>query len=86
MLKAAILICHGGSDNFVPQQEVDAFKMNMDSVGAKYTFNVYPGATHAFTNPEATAKGEKFKLPIQYNAAADSASWNDMKAFFKTIF
>jgi hypothetical protein len=30
--------------------------------------------------------GEKFKIPIAYNAAADTASWNDMKTFFGTIF
>ena len=47
---------------------------------------VYPGATHAFTNPAATELGQKFKLPIAYNAAADTASWNDMKIFFDRIF
>jgi hypothetical protein len=25
-------------------------------------------------------------MPIEYNAAADSASWNDMKDFFGKIF
>jgi dienelactone hydrolase len=58
----------------------------MDSIGADYTFKEYPGATHAFTNPDATALGQKFNLPIAYNAAADSASWNDMKEFFNKIF
>jgi dienelactone hydrolase len=85
-LKADVLVCHGAADTFVPQKEVDMFKKQMDSVGAKYTFKVYEGATHAFTNPDATAMGEKFKIPIKYNAAADSASWNDMKAFFGKIF
>lgn len=86
LLKAKILICHGAADNFVPAQEVDAFKSAMDSASANYVFKVYPDATHAFTNPDATEVGQKFKMPIQYNAAADSASWNDMKAFFKTVF
>jgi dienelactone hydrolase len=58
----------------------------MYSIGADYTFKEYPGATHAFTNPDATALGQKFNLPIAYNAAADSASWNDMKEFFNKIF
>ncbi len=58
----------------------------MDSIGADYTIKEYPGATHAFTNPDATALGKKFKMPIAYNAAADSASWNDMKDFFSKIF
>ena len=85
-LKADILVCHGAADPFVPQEDVDKFKKQMDSIGAKYTFKAYEGATHAFTNPNATAVGEKFKIPIAYNAAADSASWNDMKSFFGNIF
>ena len=82
-LKADVLVCHGGADPFVPQEQVDQFRKQMDSIGAHYTFKVYEGSTHAFTNPNATAMGEKFQLPIKYNAAADSASWNDMKAFLK---
>jgi dienelactone hydrolase len=86
LLKAKIFVAHGGADNFVPQPEVDAFKKSMDSINADYTLKVYPGATHAFTNPNADEKAKKFNMPIKYNAAADSASWNDMKAFFGTIF
>ncbi len=86
LLKAQVLVCHGGDDSFVPQAEVDQFKKQMDSIGATYTLKVYPGATHSFTNPNATAVGEKFKIPVKYNAAADTASWNDMKVFFSTIF
>jgi dienelactone hydrolase len=85
-LKADILVCHGAADPFVPQKEVDAFKNQMDSAGAKYTFKAYDGAVHAFTNPGATEMGEKFKIPIKYDAAADSASWNDMKEFLSRIF
>lgn len=86
LLKAKVLVCHGAADKFVPQQQVDAFKKSMDSVGADYTFKAYPNATHAFTNPQATEIGKKFNMPIEYNAAADSASWNDMKSFFARIF
>jgi dienelactone hydrolase len=83
--KAQFLVCHGGADSFVPQSQVDAFKKSMDSAGVAYTFKVYEGATHAFTNPEATEIGKKFNMPIKYNGAADTASWNDMKAFFGRI-
>ncbi len=86
LLKAQILVCHGADDSFVPQAEVDIFKKQMDSIGANYIFKSYAGASHAFTNPGATALGEKFNIPIKYNAAADSASWKDMKDFFSTIF
>ena len=80
--KAQILICHGGDDPFVPQDQVDKFRKQFDSVGTPYTFKAYPGATHAFTNPGSTETGRKFNLPIAYNAAADSASWKDMREFF----
>jgi dienelactone hydrolase len=86
LLKSPILVCHGDDDKFVSPAEVALFKKQMDSIGATYTFKSYAGATHAFTNPQATMMGEKFKIPIAYNAAADTASWNDMKDFFGKIF
>ena len=86
LLRSKILVCHGGADNFVPDTEVAAFKKQMDSIDADYIFKTYPGATHAFTNPDATTLGKKFNMPIAYNAAADTASWNDMKQFFSTLF
>lgn len=86
LLKAEILVCHGEEDTFVKPEEVAAFKKEMDSIGASYTFKSYPGATHAFSNPEATEKGKKFNLPIAYNAAADTASFKEMKLFFNKIF
>ncbi len=85
LLKSKILVCHGGDDQF-ENPHVAEFKKQMDSVGADYTFKIYPGATHAFSNPAATETGKKFNMPIAYNAAADSASWNDMKMFFKKLF
>jgi dienelactone hydrolase len=86
LTKAEILVCHGEADSFVPKEQVDMFKKQLDSIGKSYTFKSYPGATHAFTNPDATETGKKFKMPIEYNAAADTASWNDMKEFFGRIF
>ena len=86
LLKAKILVCHGAADPFVPEQQVTAFRKSMDSVNASYTFKAYPDATHACTNPDATETGKKFNIPISYNPAADSASWNDMKMFFETLF
>ncbi|HEY0731269.1 MAG TPA: dienelactone hydrolase family protein, partial [Chitinophagaceae bacterium] len=85
LLKSRILVCHGGSDPFVPEAEVNQFKKQMDSIGADYQFKVYPNATHAFTNPNATEVGKKFNLPLSYNGAADTASWNDMKVFLTSV-
>jgi len=84
LIRGDILVCQGGADQFVQEKAQLAFKKSMDSVGAHYTFVVYPGAMHAFSNPNATALGEKFKLPIAYNAAADTASWKAMQDLFVT--
>ncbi len=85
-LQAEILICHGGNDPFVPEEEVNSFKSQMDSAGIDYSFKVYPGATHAFTNPQATATGKQFEMPISYNQEADKKSWQDMKDFLSRLF
>ena len=86
LLTADVLVCHGAIDQFVPATEVATFKKQMDSVKAPYTFKSYENATHAFTNPDATANGKKFSMPIAYNEAADKQSWSDMQDFFKKIF
>jgi len=86
LLKAKIFVCHGSSDKFVSENDVANFKHQLDSIGADYTFKIYPNATHAFTNPNATNIGKEFNMPIEYNAEADKESWSDMKTFFEMIF
>ncbi len=83
---AKLLVCHGGADKFVSEDDIKHFKENLDSMKVSYQMVVYPGATHAFTNPDATATGKKFSMPIEYNAAADKKSWNDMKFFLMREF
>ncbi|MBS1615175.1 MAG: dienelactone hydrolase family protein [Bacteroidetes bacterium] len=78
-----ILVCQGGADQFVGPADVSAWRKTMDSLGVAYTFNTYPGATHAFSNPASTETGKRLHLPIEYNAAADRASWQAMLTFFK---
>ncbi len=86
LLKAKILVCHGANDKFVSEKDVADFKHSLDSIGADYSFKVYPDATHAFTNPDATLTGKQFNMPIKYNEAADKASWLEMKNFLFQIF
>ncbi|MEI6747552.1 MAG: dienelactone hydrolase family protein [Bacteroidales bacterium] len=86
LLKAKILVCHGAADKFVSQEDVKKFRHDLDSIGANYTFKSYANATHAFTNPDATKIGKQFNMPIEYNAEADKASWNDMQKFIAEIF
>lgn len=86
MQNVDVLIIHGGADKFVSKEEVAGFKKEMDSIGKAYTFKEYEGATHAFTNPNATETGKKFSMPIEYNGAADTASWEEMKGFLQRSF
>lgn len=73
-IKAKILILNGADDPFVKREQYDTLKKELDAAKANYQVIEYPGAVHAFTNPEATAMGEKFKLPLKYDASADQAS------------
>lgn len=84
-VKAQVLALNGGADPFVPQEEKDAFIHEMQAAGVTFRTVEYPGATHAFTNPAATARGEKFGLPLAYDADADRKSWDEMLSFFTTI-
>ena len=42
----------------------------------------YPGAVHAFTNPEATELGQKFNLPLRYDAKVDREAKDEALKFF----
>ncbi len=84
LLKTKLLVLHGNADPLVNPQ-VAQFKKQMDSIGADYKFIGYDSALHAFTNPDATELGKKFKMPIAYNAAADTASWKEMQTFFGNV-
>lgn len=83
---AKILVMHGADDPFVPEEQVKAFQMEMEGAAADFEFIAYPGAVHAFTNPGATAMGEKFSLPLAYNEEADTKSWARLEKFLEEIF
>lgn len=85
-VKAKIMVFNGEADPFTTPEQITAFKEEMDKAGVDYQFFNYPGARHAFTNPEATALGKKFKLPLAYNAKADKDSWSKLQAFLKVLF
>ncbi len=85
-VKARIASFTGEDDPFIPATQVAAFREEMDKAGVTYKVVTYPGARHAFTNPEADKYGEEFKLPLAYNAAADKASWEEGLAFLADAF
>ncbi len=73
-----IFVAHGAADLLVPAEQVAAFKQEMEAASTPYELVEYAGAKHGFTNPEASALGQKNSMPLEYNAEADAASWQHL--------
>jgi len=85
-VKGKVLVANGAADMFITEQQITDYKAAMDAAGADYKFINYEGALHSFTSKAADELAEKFEMPIAYNAAADSASWEEMKVLFSEAF
>ena len=53
-VRAKVIALNGAADPFVSADSIAAFKKEMEAAKVDYRFVNYPGAVHAFTNPEAT--------------------------------
>lgn len=82
-VKARILAFHGADDPFTSQAQLQAFEDEMRRARADWQLNIYGGAKHSFTNPDA---GKYHVAALAYNAEADRRSWQAMKDFFREIF
>ncbi len=82
-VKARILVLAGAADPFVPPEQVEAFKKEMQAAGARFQVVSYPGAKHGFTNPDAASYGMS---QLAYDAAADRESWAAMLKLFREQF
>jgi dienelactone hydrolase len=82
-IKGKVLVCHGGDDSFVPDEQVIAFENEMRKAKVDWQLNAYGGAHHAFSNPDA----DNFGIPnISYDPSADKRSWQAMKSLFEEVF
>ena len=81
-IKAKILILNGADDPFVKREQYEALKKDFEAAKADYRVIEYPGAVHAFTNPEATEIGQKFNLPLRYDAQVDREAKAKALSFF----
>ncbi|MGD8345824.1 MAG: dienelactone hydrolase family protein, partial [Lysobacterales bacterium] len=79
-------VYHGEADEFVSADDVSAFLAEIERARADCLFVLLPGATHGFTNPEATARGKKFGLPLRYSELADRSSWDHMQLVLEAAF
>jgi len=78
-----VLVLNGADDPMVPKAQVDAFKQEMTAAGAKFQVVDYPGAKHAFTNPEADKAG----MPaLAYDAAADKQSFEEFRKMMSALY
>ena len=77
---------NSSADPFIKPESVQAFVQEMRTAKADFRVVNYPGAMHSFTNPDATAYGKKFGIPLAYNAKADHQSWEEMKDFLAAVF
>ncbi len=82
-VKARVLVLTGGADPFVPPEQVEAFKREMQAAGVRVEVISYPGAKHGFTNPDA---GQYGMAQLAYDAEADRQSWAAMLKLFKEVF
>lgn len=85
-VKSKILVLNGEADPFIKPESIDAFRKEMAAANVDYRYINYPGAVHAFTNPEATEKGKQFNLPLAYDAEADKQSKAEASRFFSSVF
>ena len=81
-IRARVLVAHGDADSFVPEERIKAFKQVLTEAGADWEMDVYGGARHGFTNPDAG----KFGIDgLGYHPEADRRSWARMQAFFDQV-
>lgn len=85
-VKARVLVLNGQADPFVKPEAIENLKNEMKAADVDFKFINYPGAKHAFTNPEADKFAAEFKIPLAYNKPADNKSWKEMKKFLKKSF
>jgi dienelactone hydrolase len=82
-IKGKVLVCTGGADGMVGPEKREAFVKEMEDAKVDYHMNVYGGAKHAFSNPDAGS----FGIPgIAYDKKADERSWREMQETLNEAF
>ena len=82
-VKAKILVCIGADDPLVPAEQRAAFEEEMSAAEVDWRINIYGGAVHSFTNPNADLAG----IPaVAYSQITDERSWRAMLDFFDERF
>ncbi|ALF59563.1 dienelactone hydrolase family protein [Psychrobacter urativorans] len=80
---AKVLVAHGRDDSMVSMDAIEGLKSELDAADVDYTIDVYDGAKHGFTNPQADERAAKNGVDLGYNQAAAKQSWENMLEFMK---
>ncbi|MEQ9480688.1 dienelactone hydrolase family protein [Coleofasciculus sp. F4-SAH-05] len=82
-IKGRVLVLHGAADPLVPDEQVDAFKREMNYANVDWQMVMYGNAVHSFSDPNA---GNDPSTGVAYNEKADQRSWAAMNRFFAELF
>ena len=78
-----VLVCIGAEDPLIPAQQRVDFEEEMRAGGVDWRMNLYGGAAHSFTNPDAGSLG----VPgIEYHELTNQRSWEAMIDLFNEVF
>ena len=80
---AKVLVAHGRDDSMVSMDAIEGLKSELDAADVDYTIDVYDGAKHGFTNPQADERAAKNGVDLGYNQVAAKQSWENMLEFMK---
>jgi dienelactone hydrolase len=78
-----VLVCVGSEDPLIPVEHRLAFEAEMRAAKVDWRMNVYGGAQHSFTHPNADLTG----VPgLAYDRTSDERSWRAMLDLFDEVF
>jgi dienelactone hydrolase len=78
-----VLVCIGAEDPLIPPEQRAAFEAEMRAGGVDWRLNLYGGAVHSFTNPQAGLLG---RPGIAHHEPSDQRSWRAMLDLFDETF
>ena len=78
-IKAKVLVCIGAEDPLISPEARAAFEAEMRAGGVDWRMNLYGGAAHSFTNPDAHLAGF---AGIEYHEPTAVRSWAAMLDLF----
>ena len=80
-IKARVLALHGADDPFTPPEEVKAFEEEMRKAKVDFELDVYGGAVHGFTDPDAKMPGQ-----AMYDPKVSRRAFQRMETFLAEAF